>query len=116
MKPGRQLWLLVRRGRLVATFPDVSPRSRVGLKRKIEAALELPPPSLTVRQWELDEINIIAGWLHKNREHEGAIALAGRSLDDAMDEGFALLTRPRSAMVAEKTPERVISGPDEDEE
>ena len=98
----------------VAGRVDACGLTDVGLKRKLEAALELPPPSLTVRQWELDEINIIAGWLHKNREHEGAIALAGRSLDSALDEGFALLRRPRSSAVAEKAPERVIPGPDED--
>jgi excinuclease UvrABC nuclease subunit len=114
VKPGHQLWLLVRRGRLVATYRDVTPRARKSLTRKLEAALELPPPSLTVRQWELDEINIIAGWLHKNRAHEGAIALAGRPLEEAVDDGFRLLApKKRGRKVAEKTPERVILGPAE---
>lgn len=112
-KAGAHLWLLVRRGRLVETFRDVTPRSRQAVTRKLAAALELPPPSLTVRQWELDEINIIAGWLHKNREHEGAIALADRPLEDAVAEGFELMARSRQARrVAEKTAERVIAGPE----
>lgn len=112
---GEYLWLLVRRGRLVETVREVTTRHRKSLTRRLQAALELPPPSLTVRQWELDEINIIAGWLHKNRENEAAIALAGRPLAEAVDEGFALMALgKRARRVAERTPERVIVGPDAD--
>lgn len=120
---GEYLWLLVRRGRLVETVQGVTTRRRKSLMRRLQAALDQPPPSLTVKQWELDEINIIAGWLHKHREHESAIALAGRPLTDAVEEGFALMAPPprermaappRERRLAERAPERVIVGPSPD--
>lgn len=116
--PGKFLWLVVRRGRLVASETSVSLRSQSRVKRALTAAMEAPPPSLTVRQWELDEINIIASWLHKNRESENAFTLSGKDLGEVVAEGFAFMRRTGtqaasrpSARVAEKAAERVIQGP-----
>jgi excinuclease UvrABC nuclease subunit len=113
--PGEHLWLLVRRGRLVETFQGVTTRHRKSVMRRLAAAIALPPPDLTVRQWELDEINIISSWLHKNREDEAAITLANRPLDEAVDEGFALMAQAKrpARRVAERASERVIVGPEE---
>ena len=115
---GKFLWLVVRRGRLVASVVDVSLRSPTRVKRALKAAMAAPAPSLTVRQWELDELNIIANWLHQNRESENAFTLAGRDVEEVVAEGFAFMRRTAPltknrppAQVAEKAAERVIPGP-----
>jgi hypothetical protein len=102
--PGAFLWLVVRRGRLVHTEADVTSRKRKGLLARLEKVMEGPPPGLAVQQWELDEINIIAAWLHKHRASEAAIALAGRPLAEAVADAFAVMA-PRRA-VAERVPEK----------
>jgi excinuclease ABC subunit C len=115
---GKFLWLVVRRGRLVATETDVGLRGQARVKRALATAMAAEPPSLTVRQWELDEINIIANWLHQNRESENAYALSSRDLEEVVTEGFSFMRRTHAkmpsrppAMVAEKAAERVIPGP-----
>jgi excinuclease UvrABC nuclease subunit len=107
--PGAYLWLVVRRGRLVHTEQDVTPRKRRGLLKRLEAVMAAPPPTLAVQQWELDEINIIAAWLHKHRSTEAAIGLANRPVADAVEEAFTQMGPSRA--VAERAPERTIPGP-----
>ncbi|MDB5097325.1 MAG: uvrC [Cyanobacteria bacterium RYN_339] len=108
-KPGEHLWLVVRRGRLVHKEPDVTPRRRRGLLTRLAKVMAAPPPNLAVQQWELDEINIIAAWLHKNRTNEAAIGLANRPLAEAVDEALAYMAPGKA--VAERVPERRIAGP-----
>jgi DNA polymerase III subunit epsilon len=114
---GEFLWLLVRRGRLVETIRGVTTRHRRSVTRRLASALAQPAPSLTVRQWELDEINIISSWLHRHREHEAAISLAGRPLETAVNEGFTVMASQKPArQVAERAPERVIVGPEDEDD
>lgn len=110
-EPGASLWLVVRRGRLVHTEQDVTRRRRKGVADRIARVLAAPPPSLTVQQWELDELNIIAGWLHKNRTSERAISLANRPLDEALQEAFALCEPAPKAVAAERVPEKRVGPP-----
>lgn len=110
---GQWLWLVVRRGRLVHSEAAVTPRMGKGLKRRLGAVLEAEPPSLTVHQSELDEINIIAGWLHKHRDAEQAIGLAGRCVDEVVEAGLAVMREVAQRKVAaEAAPTRVIAGPE----
>ena len=61
---------------------------------------------------ELDELNIIAQWLHKHRTSEAAVRLAGRPLEEAITEALAVVPRPaRRRAVAERAAERRI-GPE----
>lgn len=114
---GAALWLVVRRGRLVHTEQAVTPRRARGVEKRVAAALAAPPPSLSVKQIELDEINIIAGWLHKHRDEGCAVSLQARPLEDALREAWAVsagmhdAARAESRAAAERTAERSIPGP-----
>lgn len=118
-EPGAALWLVVRRGRLVHTENAVTARRARGVERRIAEVLAAPPPSLSVHQAELDEINIIAGWLHKHREGGHAVSLNGRPLGEALAEAWSLTApmsraargEPRAA--AERAVERAIGGPNQ---
>lgn len=97
--PGATLWLLVRRGRLVHTEPDVTPRRLSGVRRRLLAALEAPPPSLAVRQEELDELNLLTHWLHRNRSGGTAVPVDPEQpeacLEAARAVAFTTPTAPR---------------------
>lgn len=114
--PGATLWLLVRRGRLVHTEAGVTPRRARGVEKRLSAAMAAEPPSLTVKQAELDEINIIAGWLHKHQHQGRAVSLTDRPIAAAFAEAWDLAARVLSAPdpvrpAAERTAGRVIAGP-----
>ena len=115
---GAALWLVVRRGRLVHTEPAATPRRSKGVERRVAAVLAAEPPSLTVKQVELDEINIIAAWLHKHREGGAALALHARPLAETFAEAWRLTAGHRQAApagaraAAERPAERIIAGPD----
>lgn len=116
---GRSLWLLVRRGRLVHSERDVTASRRRTLDRRLARALAAPPPGLTVRQEELDELNIMASWLFRHRADGQAIGLGGRPLSEAIADGLALAatwsqsgSRATVAKaVAERAPERRLGPP-----
>lgn len=112
VKPGASLWLVVRRGRLVHTEPDVTPRRRKSVSGRIARVLAAPAPSLTVQQWELDELNIMASWLHRHRTSEAAVKLANRPLEEALDEAFLVMGGGTPAAVAaERAAERRVGPP-----
>jgi excinuclease UvrABC nuclease subunit len=115
--PGAALWLVVRRGRLVHTEEAVTRRRAKGVEKRVAAALAAEAPSLSVRQAELDEINIISAWLHKHRDDGRAVSLAGRPVEEALAEAWAVTAAMEnaagaSATAAERTPERVVPGPE----
>lgn len=115
VEPDASLWLVVRRGRLVHTESHVTRRRARGIGKRMLAALEGPPPSLTVQQAELDEINIISAWLHKHRAGGRAVSLAGLTPTHALEAAWQTTTRlaePSGRAVAERAAERVIAGPD----
>ncbi len=116
-EPGAALWLVVRRGRLVHAESAVTRRRARGVARRVSDVLAAPPPSLSVHQAELDEINIISAWLHKHRDEGRAISLNGRPLDDALAEAWTVTAGMRDAArvetraAAERSAERAIPGP-----
>lgn len=107
---GTSLWLLVRRGRLVKSVPGVTPAMSAPLVRKLERALARPAPSWRVRQDELDELNLLAGWLHRHAEDDQIVRLApGLPLAEAVARGFSALDAPpKPRAVAERGPEWVM--------
>ncbi|HEY9723457.1 MAG TPA: GIY-YIG nuclease family protein [Oscillatoriaceae cyanobacterium] len=107
--PGRYVWLVLRRGRLVHTLRDVTPRQRVRLSRQLERILTAPPPGLNVRQEELDEVNLLANWLYRHGEDQ-AISLVGRRVDEAVARACDAM-RPQRA-IAERVQTRVVRAPD----
>lgn len=107
---GTSLWLLVRRGRLVKSYPGVTSADAGKLARRLARALTKPAPSWGVRQDELDEINLLAGWLHRHAEDDQIVRLQpGLSVTEAVARGFAALTAPMAPRaVAERGAEWVI--------
>jgi excinuclease ABC subunit C len=90
VEAGTTVWLLVRRGRLVHTETAVRPEQAPKLARVWEARLTEPPPSLAVRQEELDQINLIVGWLYRHRESGPCINLSERPLREALRDAWAI--------------------------
>lgn len=107
--PERYLCLVLRRGRLVETLRGLDGRHPARLRRRLERVLAAPPPALSVRQEELDEVNLLANWLYRHGD-EQAIALSGRSLEEAAQRACAAM-RPYRA-IAERPATRVVRRPD----
>jgi excinuclease UvrABC nuclease subunit len=83
------LWLLIRRGRLVHTEQNVRRRAARGVEARLAAALAAPPPSLAVRQEELDEVNLLTHWLHRHREGGATIELVPDGWSDTLARAWA---------------------------
>lgn len=71
-QPGRWLWLLIRRGRLVWSMGGVAPRALAKPSRLLAEALQAEPPSWRLAPSELGEVSLLASWLHKH-PHDSAL-------------------------------------------
>ncbi|MEB3197348.1 MAG: GIY-YIG nuclease family protein [Candidatus Sericytochromatia bacterium] len=88
--PDRVNWLLVRRGRLVHSECEITPQDRGRACKRIRAAMAHPTPSLAVRQSEMEEINIVSGWLHRHTDSERCIRLSGETMKEALTQAWQL--------------------------
>jgi DNA polymerase-3 subunit epsilon len=82
---------LVRHGRLVEQrrLPLVGDGLLVGLRALVELAASLPAPPKRVGKEEVDQINIIARWIHRHSdEHERAFFSLPMNLQDAEQIGL----------------------------
>ncbi|MEB3221999.1 MAG: GIY-YIG nuclease family protein [Candidatus Sericytochromatia bacterium] len=89
------LWLVIRRGRLVHTERNVRRSKARSVATRLARAVSAPPPSLALRQEELDEVNLLAHWLHRHR-HGGSThpldpARWAETLEDAWRSAEAVL-------------------------
>lgn len=90
LEPTTTLWLLIRRGRLVHTERHVRLEHAATMRETYTRLLAEPPPSLAVKQEELDQINLLMGWLYRQQRRGPCVTVAGRPLDEALDEAWRL--------------------------
>lgn len=89
--PDTWLWLLIRRGRLCWTRGGIRVGALGRAKQALTKALAAPAPSLLLAQAELDEVNLLAAWLHRHPQDAALLRLQGQSVEDLALQAQALM-------------------------
>lgn len=95
---GQWLWLLIRRGRLTWSCAGIHPNRPAHAKKGLAKALNEAPPSLSLAQHELDEVNLLAAWLHRH-PNDGALLRIGKQGPEELAKEALARMKAQAALV-----------------